>query len=219
MCSADCRHGAGDGVRPQGQGQARRTFNGWRFFFWCPGFLRLPDTTFLSTPVSCPSPRFGGDHQRQRFCGFFLRFPSFPGVLVVLLPRFESGNESSKGHGGGGEFPHEGTHLRGGDAFGVDDAEGRHVGAVSSQVARVGGDGVLAASSFHAQVDEVLLDCSLERGLRLLVGSTQGRRTQHGRTGRRGHAEQTRAAECLAHRAFCLLHAISSVGSVDVWAS
>ena len=83
---------------------------------------------------------------------------------------------------------------------------------------------MLAASSLHAQVDEVLLDCSLERGLRLLVGSTQGRRTparrtQHGGTGRRGHAEQTRAAGCLARRAFCLLHAISSVGSVDVWPS
>ena len=210
MCSADCRHGAGDGVRTQGQGQVRCPFSGWRFFFWCPGFLRLPGTSFSSAPVSSTSPRFGGDHQRQRFCGFFLRFLRFLRVLVVFLPRFESG----KGHGGGGEFPHEGTHLRGGDAFGVDDAEGRHVGAVSSQVARVGGDGVFAASSFHAQVDEVLLDCSLERGLRLLMGKTQGRRT-----GRRGHAEQTRAAGCLARRAFSLLHAISSVGSLDVWAS
>ena len=78
---------------------------------------------------------------------------------------------------------------------------------------------MFAASSFHAQVDEVLVNGFLERGLRLLVGSTQGRRTQHGRTGRRGHAEQTRAAGRLAHRAFSLLHAISSVGSVDVWAS
>ena len=140
--------------------------------------------TFSSAPVSSPSPRFGGDHQCQRFCGFFLRFLRFLRVLVVLLPRVESG----KGHGGGGEFPHEGAHLRGGDAFGVDDAEGRHVGAVSSQIARVGGDGVLAASSFHSQVDEVLPDCSLQRGLGLLVGSTQGRRTpvrrtQHGGTG------------------------------------
>ena len=210
MCSADCRHGAGDGVRAQGQGQARRAFSGWRFFFWRPGFLRLPGTTFSST-----SPRLGGDHQRQRFCGFFLHFLKFLRVLLVLLPRFKSG----KGHGGGGEFPHEGAYLRGGDAFGVDDAEGRHVGAVSSQVARVGGDGVFTASSLHAQVDEVLLDGSLERGLRLLVGSTQGRRTQRGGTGRRGRTEQTRAAGCLAHRAFCLLHAISSVGSVDVWAS
>ena len=78
---------------------------------------------------------------------------------------------------------------------------------------------MFTASSLHAQVDEVLLDGSLERGLRLLVGSTQGRRTQRGGTGRRGRTEQTRAAGCLAHRAFCLLHAISSVGSVDVWAS
>ena len=215
MCSADCRHGAGNGVRPQGQGQVRCPFSGWRFFFWRPGFLRLPGTPVSSAPVSSTSPRLGGDHQRQRFCGFFLRFPRFLRVLLVFLPRFESG----KRYGGGGEFPHEGTHLRGGDAFGVDDAEGRHVGAVSSQIARVGGDGVFAASSLHAQVDEVLLDCSLERGLRLLVGSTQGRRTQHGGTGRRGRTEQTRAAGCLTHRAFCLLHAISSASSVDIWAS
>ena len=82
---------------------------------------------------------------------------------------------------------------------------------------------MFAASSFHAQVDEVLVNGFLERGLRLLMGRTRsrtkGRRTQHGGTGRRGHAEQTRAAGCLTHRAFCLLHAISSVGSVDVWAS
>ena len=83
---------------------------------------------------------------------------------------------------------------------------------------------MFAASSFHAQVDEVLVIGSLERGLRLLVGRTparriQSRRTQHGGTGRRGHTEQTRAAGCLAHRAFCLLHAISSAGSVDIWAS
>ena len=78
---------------------------------------------------------------------------------------------------------------------------------------------MFTASSLHAQVDEVLLDGSLQRGLRLLVGSTQGRRTQHGGTSRRGHAEQTRAAGCLAHRTFCLLHAISSAGSVDIWAS
>ena len=88
---------------------------------------------------------------------------------------------------------------------------------------------MLAASSFHSQVDEVLVNSFLERGLCLLVGSTQARRIQsrrtpakriqHGGTGRRGHAEQTRAAGCLARRAFCLLHAISSVGSVDIWAS
>ena len=88
---------------------------------------------------------------------------------------------------------------------------------------------MLATSSFHAQVDEVLVNSFLERGLRLLVGSTQARRiqgrrtpprrTQHGGTGRRGHAEQTRAEGCLARRAFCLLHAISSASSVDVWAS
>ena len=214
MRAADCRHGAGDGVRAQGQGQARRPFSGWRFFFWHPSCLRLPGTPVSSAPVSSTSPRLRGNHQRQRFRGFFLRFLSFLRVLVVLLPRFESGNESSKGHGRGGEFPHEGTHLRGGDAFGVDDAEGRHVGAVSSQVARVGGDGVFAASSFHAQVDEVLVNGSLERGLRLLMGKTQGRRT-----GRRGHTKQTRAAGCLTHRAFCLLHAISSASSVDIWAS
>ena len=219
MCAADCRHGAGDGVRAQGQGQIRCPFSGWRFFFWRPGF-RLPGTAFSSAPVSSTSPRFGGDHQCQRFCGFVLRFLRFLRVLVVFLPRFESG----KGHGGGGEFPHEGAYLRGGDAFGVDDAEGRHVGAVSSQIARVGGDGVFAASSLHAQVDDVLVNGSLERSLRLLVGSTQGRRTptrrtqgrrtQHGGTGRRGHTEQTRAAGRLTRRAFCLLHAISSVGSV-----
>ena len=83
---------------------------------------------------------------------------------------------------------------------------------------------MFAASSFHAQVDEVLVNGFLERGLCLLVGSTQARRiqsrrTQRGGTGRRGHAEQTRAAGCLAHRAFSLLHAISSAGSVDIWAS
>ena len=214
MRAADCRHGAGDGVRAQRQGQVRCPFSGWRFFFWCPSFLRLPGMTFSSAPVSSPSPRFGGDHQCQRFCGFFLRFLRFLRVLVVLLPRFKSG----KGHGGGGEFPHEGAHLRGGDAFGVDDAEGRHVGTVSSQITRVGGDGVFAASSFHAQVDEVLVNGFLERGLRLLMGRTRsrtkGRRTQHGGTGRRGHTKQTRAAGRLAHRAFCLLHAISSAGSV-----
>ena len=215
MCSADCRHGAGDGVRTQGQGQVRCPFSGWRFFFWRPGFLRLP-----GTPVSSTSPRFGSDHQCQRFCGFFLCFLRFLRVLLILLPCVKSG----KGHGGGGEFPHEGAYLRGGDAFGVDDAEGRHVGTVSSQITRVGGDGVLAASSFHAQVDEVLVNGFLERGLCLLVESTQARRiqsrrTQHGGTSRRGHAEQTRAAGCLAHRTFCLLHAISSAGSVDIWAS
>ena len=178
MCSADCRHGAGDGVRTQGQGQVRCPFSGWRFFFWRPGFLRLP-----GTPVSSTSPRFGSDHQCQRFCGFFLCFLRFLRVLLILLPRFESG----KRYGGGGEFPHEGAYLRGGDAFGVDDAEGRHVGAVSPQIARVGGDGVLAASSLHAQVDEILPDCSLQRGLRLLMGRTRsrtkGRKTQHGGTG------------------------------------
>ena len=77
---------------------------------------------------------------------------------------------------------------------------------------------MFTASSLHAQVDEVLLDGSLQRGLRLLVGRTRsrtkGRRTQHGGTGRRGHTKQTRAAGRLAHRAFCLLHAISSAGSV-----
>ena len=154
MYSADCRHGAGDGVRSQRQGQARHLFSGWHFFFRGSSFLRLPGTCVSSAPVSCTSPRFGCNHQRQRFCGFFLCFLRFLRVLGVLLPRLESG----KRHGGGGEFPHEGTHLRGGDAFGVDDSEGRHVGAVSSQVTPVGGDGVFAASSLHAQVDEVLVN-------------------------------------------------------------
>ena len=78
---------------------------------------------------------------------------------------------------------------------------------------------MFTASSLHAQVDEVLLDGSLQRGLRLLVGSAQGRRTptrrtQRGGTGRRRHAKQTRTAGRLARHAFCLLHAISSVGSL-----
>ena len=48
------------------------------------------------------------------------------------------------------------------------------------------------------------------------MGRTQGRRTLHGGTNKRGHTEQTRTAGCLARRAFCLLHAISSVGSLDI---
>ena len=78
---ADCRHGAGDGFGPKGgAGSAPPPAVGASFL--APRLspaARHARFQYLA--------RFGGDHLRQRFCGFFLYFLSFLRVLVILLPR------------------------------------------------------------------------------------------------------------------------------------
>ena len=57
---------------PAGEGQARCPFSGWHFLSGPQ--LDCPARAFPARRFPPPSsPDSGGNHQRQRFCGFFLR--------------------------------------------------------------------------------------------------------------------------------------------------
>ena len=90
VCSADCRHGAGDGVRPQGQGQVRCPSAVGVSFSGAPAFSGCPARPFPARPFPVLAPI-----RRRSSVPAILRLlpalPEIPARSGCFSPRVKSG--------------------------------------------------------------------------------------------------------------------------------